>query len=194
MPIENPDNWFLKKHEHGEVFGPVAFLKIRDWARSAQVNPQDMLSSDNVIWTKAPMIPEMEMDWLVVVDEHLLYGPTTAETLLEFNQLGEITPETLLVNCCTGESTTLGQTPFFANAERQPKEEKISVNPLLAMLQQSGQGGLKANLQNRVRELEVGLLDKRRKLMAAEENIARLEMKIKELEERLREVGGLRKS
>ena len=184
MPIENSDNWFLKKHENGEVFGPVAFTKIRDWARSAQVNSQDMLSNDQVKWTKAPMIPEMEMDWLVVVDENLLYGPTTAEALLEFNQLGEIAPGNPIINCRTGETTTLGETAFFTAAEREPKEDKILTNPLLAMLQQSGQGGLRANLQNRVRELEVALLDKRRKLMAAEETIARLEMRLKELEGR----------
>lgn len=194
MPIENPDNWYLKKHENGEVFGPVAFTKIRDWARSAQVNSQDMLSNDNTIWTKAPMIPEMEMDWLVVVGENLLYGPTTAEALLEFHQLGEILPDTPLINCRSGETTTFGETAFYADAQREPKEDKIPANPLLAMLQQSGQGGVRANLQNRVRELEIGLLDKRRKLMAAEETIARLETKIKELEERIRDFSGFRKS
>jgi len=193
MAIDNPDNWFLKKHQSGEVFGPVRFEKIREWAHSAQVNSQDMLSNDNVIWTKAPMIPQMEMDWLVVVGENLLYGPTTADALLEFNQLGEISPETALINCCSGQLTTLGDTPFFTAAERAPKEDKIPANPLLAMLQQTGQGGVRANLQNRVRELEVGLLEKRRKLMAAEETIARLETRIKELEERIRDFSGFRK-
>jgi len=193
MPIENPDNWFLKKHENGDVFGPVPFVKIRDWARSAQVNPQDMLSNDKTIWTKAPMIPEMEMDWLVVVDEHLLYGPTTGGALLEFSQLGEISPETPLVNCCKGEATTLSATAFYQKAQLEPKEEKIPSNSLLAMLQHPGQGGVRANLQKRIRELEVGLLEKRRKLMAAEETIARLEGKIKELEDRVREISGFRK-
>jgi hypothetical protein len=193
MPIENPENWFLKKHENGEVFGPVSFTKIRDWARSAQVNSQDMLSNDNTRWTPAPMIPEMEMDWMVVMGENLLYGPTTAGALLEFNQLGEIAPGTQVINCCTGETLPLSETTFFAEAEREPKEEKISVNPLLAMLQQPGHGGLRANLQSRVRELEIGLLEKRRKLMAAEETIARLETKVKELEDRIRDFSGFRK-
>lgn len=193
MPIENPENWFLKKHENGEVFGPVSFLKIRDWARSAQVNSQDMLSNDKSIWTKAPMIPEMEMDWLVVVGENLLYGPTTAEALLEFDQLGEILPETPLINCCTGVATTLQETPFYQASQLEPKEEKIPTNSILAMLQQPGHGGLRASLQKRIRELEVGLLDKRRKLMAAEETIARLEARIKELEGRAREIGRPRK-
>src|SRR4051812_24896336 len=105
MAIENPDHWFLKKHENGEIFGPVKFTKIRDWAQSAHVNSHDSLSNDKVMWTKAPMLPELEMDWLVVVEENLLYGPTTSGALLEFSRLGEITAETQLVNCCTGVAT-----------------------------------------------------------------------------------------
>ncbi len=193
MVNENPDNWFLKKHENGEVFGPVHFDKIREWARSAQVNPQDMLSNDRTIWTKAPMIPDLKMDWLVVVGDNLLYGPTTSEALMEFDQIGEITPDTPLVNCCTGETTVLSATEFYQAAQLEPKEDKIATHPLLAMLQQPGQGSHRANLQKRIRELESGLLDKRRKLMAAEETIARLEGKIKELEARIRDFSGFRK-
>ena len=94
MAIERSENWFLRKHDSGDVFGPVPFDKIREWAHSAQVNAQDMLSTDQIIWTKAPMIPETEMDWLIVVGENVLYGPTTAEALLEFERLGEITTAT----------------------------------------------------------------------------------------------------
>lgn len=182
MPIANPEHWYLKKHDQGEVFGPVHFDKIKDWARSAQINPQDMLSEDGKVWTKAPMIPELEMDWLVVVGDNLLYGPTTAGALLEFAQLGEITPETPLVNCCTGQAWTLSETPFYEQAQSEPREELIPNNPLLAMLQQTGTGSIKFNLQKRVRELEAALLDKRRKLMTAEETITRLETRIRELE------------
>ena len=190
MPIENPENWFLKKHENGEVFGPVAFSRIQDWARSAQVNPQDMLSNDKTIWTKAPMIPEMEMDWLIVVGENLLYGPTTGDALIEFDKLGEISPESKLINCLTGESITLGETAFYKLSQTEVAVEATPANPLLAMLQQTGSGGVRANLQKRIRELETALLDKRRKLMAAEEAIARNEMKIKELEDRIRDISG----
>jgi hypothetical protein len=185
MPIANPEHWFLKKHDHGEVFGPVHFDKIKDWANSAQINPQDMLSDDGTVWTKAPMIPELEMDWLVVVGENLLYGPTTAGALLEFLQLGEITSETALINCCTGQLWTLSETPFYEQFQAEPKEDTLPANPLLAMMQQSGSGGVKLNLQKRVRELESALLDRRRKLMAAEETIVRLESRIRELEEQL---------
>lgn len=193
MPVANPERWYLKKHEYGEVFGPVHFDKIKDWARSAQINPQDMLSEDAVVWTKAPMIPQLEMDWLVVVGDNLLYGPTTKDSLMEFVQLGEISPETAVVNCCTGEVLTLNETPFYEEAQAEPREDTLPNNPLLARLQQTGSGSIKFNLQKRVRELESALLDGRRKLLAAETTISRLETRIRDLEGQLRDAGGSRK-
>jgi hypothetical protein len=196
MAIEHSENWFLRKHDNGEVFGPVPFEKIREWAHSAQVNPQDMLSIDQVIWTKAPMIPEMEMDWLIVVGENLLYGPTAAEALLEFEKLGEINPATALINCNTGQNSTLGETPFYQASLVNPlREEEAAANVLPALIQPPGRGGsFRVNLQQRIRELENALLDKSRKLTVAEETIVRLEGKIRELEDRIRDYSGFRRS
>jgi hypothetical protein len=192
MPIENPDHWFLKKHENGEVFGPVHFNKIRDWARSAHVNSQDAVSADKTVWTKAPMIPELEMDWLVVVEDDLLYGPTTLGALLEFARLGEITSEAKLINCCTATTVTLGETTFFQEAQKEPEEEELPVKSLLSRLQSPAKGDIRHNLQQRVRDLESSLLDKRRRLLSAEETIAKMEVRIKELEDRIRDFSGLK--
>ena len=190
MAIERSENWFLRKHESGEVFGPVPFEKIREWAHSAQVNAQDMLSTDQVIWTKAPMIPETEMDWLIVLGENVLYGPTTAEALLEFERLGEITIATALINCTTGEQTTLGEASFFLGPQVMI-EEQTAMDTLVI---QPGRGpGLRMSLQQRIRELENALLDKGRKLTDAEETIARLEAKVRDLEERIRDYSGFRR-
>ena len=116
MPVEHSENWYLKKHGTLEVFGPVSFEKIREWADSSQINAQDALSTDQVIWTKAPMVPEMEMDWLIVVGDDIVYGPTTAESLLEFERLGEINARTALINCRTGQSSILAGTPFYQSS------------------------------------------------------------------------------
>ena len=194
--MEHSENWFLRKYHNGEVFGPVPFEKIREWAHSAQVNPQDMLSIDQVIWTKAPMIPEMAMDWLIVVGENLLYGPTTAEALLEFERLGEINPATALINCNTGQSGILGETPFYqASLVNPSQEERTAASSLLGLIPRPGEsGGFRVNLQQRIRELENALLEKRRKLMLAEETIVRLEGRIRELEDRIRDYSGFRRA
>jgi hypothetical protein len=190
MTLERSENWFLRKHDSGEVFGPVPFEKIREWAHSAQVNAQDMLSTDQIIWTKAPMIPETKMDWLIILGENVLYGPTAAEALLEFERLGEITVATTLINCTTGEQTTLGEASFYRGAEMAIAEQ----TPMDTLVIQPGRGaGLRMSLQQRIRELENALLDKGRKLTEAEETIARLESKIRELEERIRDYSGFRR-
>jgi hypothetical protein len=196
MGIERSENWFLRKHDNGEVFGPVSFEKIREWTHSAQVNPQDVLSMDQVIWTKAPMIPDLEMDWLVVIGENLLYGPTTAEALLEFERRGEISFATALINCKTGETTTLREAPFYQISQTDlPQAERTSIDILTGQPLRGGQSGsLRLNLQQRIRELESALLDKRRRLVAAEETITRLKSRIRELEERIRDYSGFRRS
>jgi hypothetical protein len=195
MAIERSENWFLRKHPSGEVFGPVPFEKIREWTHEAQVNAQDMLSVDQVIWTKAPMIEELEMDWLVVLGENFLYGPTTAEAILEFERVGEINFSTVLINCKTGDSSKLYETPFFLTALGEPRSERAPADRLLGLVQRSGQSGtLRSNLQQRIRELENALLEKVRRLIVAEETIVRLERKVQELEERVRDYSGFRRS
>jgi hypothetical protein len=190
MAIERSESWFLRKHDTGEVFGPVPFEKIREWAHSAQVNAQDTLSTDQIIWTKAPMIAEMEMDWLIVLGENVLYGPTTAEALLEFERLGEINLDTALINCTTGERTTLGEAPFYRGMQGLVQGQ----SPADALLSQPGRGaGLRTSLQQRILELENALLEKGRKLTDAEETIVRLEAKIHELEDRIRDYSGFRR-
>ena len=192
MPFEQLETWYLKKHENGEVFGPVAFDKVREWARSAQINPQDLLSTDKNVWTRPPMIPELEMDWLVELGEDLLYGPTTSGTLLEFVSGGEISPETVVINSVDGQAITLKETPFYVEAQAAPPQEHADVAlagqpPILATPMK---GGIRANLQRRVRELEQKLIEKQRLLSAASEKIQKLEAKNKDLEARLREVSG----
>jgi hypothetical protein len=173
MAIDHPENWFLKKHETAEVFGPIRFEQIRAWAKAAQINPQDMVSTDREVWTKAPMIPDLAMDWLIEVSDNLLYGPTTIEALMEFSHLGEITRDTHILNCRTGEIMTLGRAPFYREEAMQPAVEDFPQPP---------KGGIKINLQKRIRDLESGLMEKTRQLTAARETITRLETKIRDME------------
>ena len=173
MAIDHPENWFLKKHETAEVFGPIRFEQIMAWAKAAQVNPQDMVSNDREVWTKAPMMPDLAMDWLIEVSDNLLYGPTTAEALMEFSRLGEITRDTHVLNCRTGEIMTLGRAPFY-------REE--AMHPAVEDFPQPQKGGIKINLQKRIRDLESSLIEKNRQLTTAKETITRLEAKIRDME------------
>ena len=184
MATDHPENWFLKKHDTAEVFGPVRFEQIRLWDKAAQINPQDVVSTDREVWTKAPMIPDFAMDWLIEVSDSLLYGPTTAEALMEFSRLGEISRESHIVNCRTGEILSLGSAPFFHEEAMQPAVEDFP---------QPQKGGIKINLQKRIRDIESNLMEKSRQLTAAKETITRLEATIRDLERRLTDARSGRK-
>jgi len=109
--------WHLLKHDDGAVFGPVSFTQIKEWAEAAQISPLDKVSTDELTWMKAPMIPELEMDWLLQMSDDHFYGPTTLSSIQEFIKEGEIDHETLVINCKDATQTKVGSLPF------QQKEE-----------------------------------------------------------------------
>ncbi len=183
MPTANSDTWQLKKYEDGEVFGPVNFAKIREWAGTAQIAPQDMLSEDGLVWTKAPMIAALKMDWIVRLGDDHYYGPTTIGSLLEFLENGEINGETVILNCCTGEESPFRECTFFPVVEEVVPEEDF-------VLRAPSKGIIRLSLQKRIRDLETNLLEKRRQLDLAAETIHKLETRVRELEARLRDVSG----
>ncbi|MFV0414880.1 MAG: hypothetical protein ACK5NG_00780 [Chthoniobacterales bacterium] len=150
------ENWHLRKHEDKSIFGPVSFKQLIEWARSAQIAPHDMLSEDKEVWTKAPMLPELEMDWLVQLGDELFYGPTTPQAILEFLAANEISRSTTVINCKEGTECKLGDCDFYLKEDEKSGPSGSVVNE---------------NLQKRIRELEENLA-------AAEETIRQLQARI----------------
>ena len=169
--MEHSAKWFLKKHEDGEVFGPVEFAKLKEWSRAAQVSPLDQVSDDRAHWLKAPMVPELHMDYLIHLGEDSYYGPTTEEAVLEFLRCGEITAESIVINCCTGAETTLRGADFFHG--QPPAPEATALN-------EPGRLSIRQNLQQRIRELELLLMERHRQLDMAEVHIRQLERRLQD--------------
>jgi hypothetical protein len=93
--LPTAQTWFLRKYEDGTVFGPLTFDHLARWAEDAQVAPHDTVSNDQQTWIKAPMLPELGMDWLVEITTEHYYGPTTLGAIQEFIRIGEINEERL---------------------------------------------------------------------------------------------------
>src|SRR3979409_1351785 len=102
--MDEPSNrrWFLRKHEDGSIFGPLPFAQLARWASTAQIAPHDAVSTDQLTWMKAPMLPQVGRDWLVEVTSERSYGPTTLGAIQEFIRLGEIDADTFVINACDG--------------------------------------------------------------------------------------------
>ena len=111
--MEEPSNqsWFLRKHEDRSIFGPLSFEQLALWASTAQIAPYDAISIDEQTWMKAPMLPQLGMDWLVEVTSEHYYGPTTLGAIQEFIRLGEISAETFLINSCNGARQQIQEMP-----------------------------------------------------------------------------------
>jgi hypothetical protein len=167
-------NWFLRKHHDGSVFGPISFDQLFNWASTAQVAPHDVVSTDQQTWLKAPMIAQLAMDWLVELTSEHYYGPTTVGAIQEFIRLGDINAETFVINTCDGTRRQIGEMPaLFKTATNAKAEGARSTEPLAS--------GISIRLQERIRDLEQTLRDERRALKEADERYAELEQKYNEL-------------
>jgi hypothetical protein len=157
--MDENHQWFLMKHDDGSVFGPVSFDQLRQWAEDAQISPFDKVSLDESTWIKAPMVPELNMDYLVEVSTDQYYGPTTLGAVREFLILG------FLTNCKDGIQQRVAEFP-----ELQPRREE----------EQPVRTSIRLSLQKRIRELEEALMDERRARENSELRCERLEARLAE--------------
>lgn len=173
-------HWFLRKHEDATIFGPISFAQLARWASDAQIAPNDSLSTDATNWIKAPMLPELGMDWIVEVTSERYYGPTTLGAINGFVRLEEIDDETFVINACDGT-----------------RQQLRDIAQLLQEAADAGQSGSRANengdaaapaanaisvgLEDRLRELEQALREERRALHEMEERYRDLELRYSEV-------------
>lgn len=157
--MDTLQNWHLMKHDDGSVFGPVTFSQIKDWACAAQISPLDKVSNDGVTWIKAPMYPELEMDWLLQVTDDHYYGPTTLPAMQEFIRMGDIDENTIVINCKDATQTRAADLEFLTaeaveDASADPDDTEID------------------RLNKRVKRLEDAIIEDRRLIRQLESRLA----------------------
>ena len=168
--------WYLRKHQDGFVFGPISFDQLAGWASAAQVAPQDIVSTDQTTWLKAPMVPQLAMDWLVEVTSEHYYGPTTIGAIQEFIRLGDINADTFVINSCDGTRRQIREMPaLFKTTATSAKAGATHV------VTEPAAAGISMRLQERIRDLEQSLREERRSLAEAEQRYQELEQKYREL-------------
>src|SRR2546422_11003425 len=147
MEEVSSQRWFLRKHQDGAVFGPISFDQLSGWASSAQVAPQDVVSTDQQTWLKAPMVAQLGMDWLVEVTSEHYYGPTTVGAIQEFIRLGDINADTFVINSCDGTRRQIGEMTvlFKTNAT-------VSKTSAADAVVEPAAAGISIRLQERIRD------------------------------------------
>lgn len=175
MDASSNQSWFLCKHIDGAVFGPLTSEQMRRWADAAQIAPHDKISHDQVTWLKAPMFPELGMDWLVEVTSERYYGPTTLGAVREFIRLGEIGEETFLINSCDGTRRPIGEFPELMQETTDGIDISSDAPPASPMA---------INLRDRINDLEQSLFEERRALDESEARYRELEAQYHELQQK----------
>ena len=175
MDDPRAQQWYLRKFEDGSVFGPLAFSQLEHWAGSAQIAPHDVISTDQVTWTKAPMLPQLAMDWLVEVTSERYYGPTTLGSIQEFVRLGDIDAETFILNACDGSRTRVQDVPGMMEAVSALTSEDVDLAP--ENRNAPHVAGMAIKMQERIRDLEQSLDEERRAFRELEERYRALERK-----------------
>ncbi len=168
-------DWFLRKHAGGETFGPLSLAQLLAWASGARVAPHDLLSQDRETWIKAPMLSDLQMDWLVELTSEQCYGPTTVGAIHEFLRLGEITPESFVINTCDGSSRRVAELAqsFPPDGEIPEHDETGGVSPATT--------GISIKVEDRIRDLEQTLREERSALREADERYRELEERYQQL-------------
>jgi hypothetical protein len=167
--MELAQTWYLMKNDDGSIFGPISFELLRQWSLDAQISPLDKISNDEKSWIKAPMVPELGMDFLIEVTPDQFYGPTTLGAVREFLQAGEINSETPVTNCRDGVIRLVKDIP-----EMQPRmDEDEALQPVRT--------SIRINLQQRVRDLEEALMEERRAREQAEHLVEKLEARLADI-------------
>ena len=126
-------NWYLRKAHDGSQFGPIPFSQLLQWSAEAQISPLDRVSTDEATWVKAPMIPELEMDYLIHVSEDHYYGPTTVGSIREFLDAGEITydgPRATSRSQARAAASASTCNSAFANWKKHSSKNVVRAKPL----------------------------------------------------------------
>jgi len=150
--MEAGATWYLRKHEGNATFGPLTFDQLARWAATARIAPHDCISTDELSWMKAPMLPELGMDWLVEVTSERLYGPTTLGAVQEFLRLGEVLPDAGVINTRDGSRHSAAEVAR-ADVTPTPEVDENGITPVSSRLS--------IGFPERIRDLERALGEER---------------------------------
>jgi hypothetical protein len=170
------NTWHLLKASDREVYGPTSLDQLKAWAAEAKISPLDKVSPDNkATWQRAPMVAELQMDWLLEMPDSSLYGPTSVGTLQEFLATGEIEPHITVINCLTGNAARLQDLPFFkASPHHVRSAETVLQHSTPGSAVGTVGGATDEGLRNRILWLEKQVMELQHLLGQAENHIESL--------------------
>jgi hypothetical protein len=151
---------------------------LKALANQSLIAPDDLIQADEGAWQKAPEIIELEMLWMVEPLDGPRYGPTTAGTIAEFLQSGQLGGSELVTHIRTKESFTVTE---FLEEIRRRRDAKLksrtikleeAAEPMTAA--PAASPAFDAALRLRIRQLETDLAQAKKQLEQQSAELARI--------------------
>lgn len=166
--------WHLIKASDKQEYGPITTETLLGWASEAKISPMDKLSNDGrETWVHAPMVYDLQMDWLIEMPDKYLYGPTNVATIQEFLATGQVDGNVVLINCVDATESRISEQPFFGFSPQHTRSSETTHVGAKWPDQQKG-NGTDAQLQQRVTLLEKQVVEYQHSLDEWERNFSSL--------------------
>jgi hypothetical protein len=118
------------RHDDGSNTGPTDIETLRRWAAEGRITATCGLSRDGQTWLPAASLPELEMDWLVLVSSDSVIGPFAFAALEILRASGDIPPDAHIfrrqaAQLAGSQGTQLVQRTIAAEAHRREAEAQL---------------------------------------------------------------------
>lgn len=168
----------LQKVQTGRVLGPMDLDHLKALANQSLIAPDDLVQVDEGPWQKAPEVNELEMLWMVEPLDGPRYGPTTAGTIAEFLQSGQLGGSELVSHLRTKETFTVTE---FLEEVRRRRDAKLKSRTIKLedVAEPTSRGPVEspafdAALRLRIRQLETDLAEAKKLLEKQSAELTRL--------------------
>jgi dTDP-4-dehydrorhamnose reductase len=130
---------------------------LKALANQSLIAPDDLVQVDEGPWQKAPEVNELEMLWVVEPLDGPRYGPTTAGTIAEFLQSGQLGGSELVTHLRTKETYTVTEFLEEIKRRRDAKLKSRTIKLEEASDAPAASPAFDAALRLRIRQLETDL-------------------------------------
>jgi hypothetical protein len=167
----------LQKVQTGRILGPMDLDHLKALANQSLIAPDDLVQIDEGPWIKAPEVAGLEMLWWVEPLDGPRYGPTTAGTIAEFLQSGQLGGSELVTHVRNKETYTASE--FIEEMRRRraarlkSRTIKLEEAPETTPSFESSPA-FDSALRLRIKQLESDLAKAREQLDAQAHELARL--------------------
>ncbi|MCX7590323.1 MAG: GYF domain-containing protein [Kiritimatiellae bacterium] len=127
--------WYLKT-EDGTVCGPVSLRELVEWAADCRVAPEHEVSNDGKRWIPVASLPELRMEWKVILADGTPYGPLHLFAVQDLIEEGVVAADSEVTNAVTGKVVRADRlyVEEFSLVEEQNRRLSAKIEEMASLL------------------------------------------------------------